>query len=113
MKNAKKTIGRQYVTRKKYNPPGWENRGQPPPEDQEDEISGGSRVREICVFSVRDDPMEAGLDSAGLGGGFFRDGLMEAGLGGWGSLEMVPWRLGWGGGSLEMVPQRLGWVGGL
>lgn len=39
MKNAKKTIGRQYVTRKKYNPPGWEHRGQPPPEDQEDEIS--------------------------------------------------------------------------
>lgn len=51
MKNAKKTIGRQYVTRKKYNPPGWEHRGQPPSEDQEDEISGGSRV---------DDPMEAG-----------------------------------------------------
>ena len=40
MKNAKKTIGRQYVTRKKYNPPSWEHRGQPPPEDQEDEISG-------------------------------------------------------------------------
>ncbi|XP_051016156.1 myotubularin-related protein 5 isoform X3 [Acomys russatus] len=39
VKNAKKTIGRQYVTRKKYNPPGWEHRGQPPPEDQEDEIS--------------------------------------------------------------------------
>ncbi|XP_023381199.1 myotubularin-related protein 5 [Pteropus vampyrus] len=38
MKNAKKTIGRQYVTRKKYNPPSWEQRGQPP-EDQEDEIS--------------------------------------------------------------------------
>ena len=41
VKNAKKTIGRQYVTRKKYNPPSWEHRGQPPPEDQEDEISGG------------------------------------------------------------------------
>lgn len=40
MKNAKKTIGRQYITRKKYNPPSWEQRGQPP-EDQEDEISGG------------------------------------------------------------------------
>ncbi|XP_057648770.1 myotubularin-related protein 5 isoform X3 [Chionomys nivalis] len=39
VKNAKKTIARQHVTRKKYNPPGWENRGQPPPEDQEDEIS--------------------------------------------------------------------------
>ncbi|XP_068959032.1 myotubularin-related protein 5 isoform X3 [Petaurus breviceps papuanus] len=40
VKNAKKTIGRQYVTRKKYNPPSWEQRGQPvPPEDQDDEIS--------------------------------------------------------------------------
>ncbi|XP_058529089.1 myotubularin-related protein 5 isoform X2 [Ochotona princeps] len=39
VKNAKKTIGRQYVTRKKYNPPGWEPRGQSPAEDQEDEIS--------------------------------------------------------------------------
>ncbi|XP_027451419.1 myotubularin-related protein 5 isoform X6 [Zalophus californianus] len=39
VKNAKKTLGRQYVTRKKYNPPSWEHRGQPPPEDQEDEIS--------------------------------------------------------------------------
>ncbi|CAI9165707.1 unnamed protein product [Rangifer tarandus platyrhynchus] len=39
VKNAKKTIGRQYVTRKKYNPPSWEHRGQPSPEDQEDEIS--------------------------------------------------------------------------
>ncbi|KAF0883201.1 MTMR5 protein, partial [Crocuta crocuta] len=39
VKNAKKTIGRQYVTRKKYNPPSWEHRGQPPPDDQGDEIS--------------------------------------------------------------------------
>ncbi|XP_049740714.1 myotubularin-related protein 5 isoform X1 [Elephas maximus indicus] len=39
VKNAKKTIGRQYVTRKKYNPPHWEHRSQPPPEDQDDEIS--------------------------------------------------------------------------
>uniref|UniRef100_A0A4X1UFL6 SET binding factor 1 n=1 Tax=Sus scrofa TaxID=9823 RepID=A0A4X1UFL6_PIG len=38
VKNAKKTIGRQHVTRKKY-PPSWEHRGQPAPEDQEDEIS--------------------------------------------------------------------------
>lgn len=66
MKNAKKTIGRQYVTRKKYNPPSWEHRGQPPPEDQEDEISGGSRVREICVLSLRDGPMEAGAWVGGL-----------------------------------------------
>lgn len=41
MKNAKKTIGRQYVTRKKYTPPTWEQRGtQQFPEDNEDEISG-------------------------------------------------------------------------
>ncbi|KAM5250545.1 myotubularin-related protein 5 isoform 6-T6 [Hipposideros larvatus] len=39
VKNAKKTIGRQYVTRKKYHPPSWEHRGQPPPEDEEDAIS--------------------------------------------------------------------------
>ncbi|XP_062932454.1 myotubularin-related protein 5 isoform X2 [Cynocephalus volans] len=41
VKNAKKTIGRQYITRKKYSPPSWEHRGQPPTEDQdqEDEIS--------------------------------------------------------------------------
>lgn len=65
MKNAKKTIGRQYVTRKKYNPPGWEHRGQPPPEDQEDEISGGSRVREISVLSMRNDPMETGTGALG------------------------------------------------
>lgn len=41
VKNAKKTIGRQYITRKKYHPPSWEHRGQPSPEDQEDAISGG------------------------------------------------------------------------
>jgi hypothetical protein len=51
VKNAKKTIGRQYVTRKKYNPPSWEHRGQPPPEDQEDEISGGSRLKQTCMVS--------------------------------------------------------------
>ncbi|XP_004642479.1 myotubularin-related protein 5 isoform X3 [Octodon degus] len=39
VKNAKKTMGRQHVTRKKYSPPGWEHHSQPPPEDQEDEIS--------------------------------------------------------------------------
>uniref|UniRef100_A0A8D2LWX2 SET binding factor 1 n=1 Tax=Varanus komodoensis TaxID=61221 RepID=A0A8D2LWX2_VARKO len=40
VKNAKKTIGRQYVTRRKYTPPPWEHRGsqQHFPED-EDEIS--------------------------------------------------------------------------
>ncbi|XP_058165021.1 myotubularin-related protein 5 isoform X24 [Dasypus novemcinctus] len=39
MKNAKRTIGRQHITRKKYSPPSWEHRGQPPAEDQEDEIA--------------------------------------------------------------------------
>uniref|UniRef100_A0ABM5GLA0 Myotubularin-related protein 5 isoform X2 n=1 Tax=Pogona vitticeps TaxID=103695 RepID=A0ABM5GLA0_9SAUR len=41
VKNAKRTIGRQYVTRKKYTPPSWEHRGsqQHFPEDNEDEIS--------------------------------------------------------------------------
>uniref|UniRef100_A0A8D2P591 SET binding factor 1 n=1 Tax=Zosterops lateralis melanops TaxID=1220523 RepID=A0A8D2P591_ZOSLA len=40
VKNAKRTIGRQYVTRKKYTPPAWEQRGsQNFPEDNEDEIS--------------------------------------------------------------------------
>ncbi|XP_009884162.1 PREDICTED: myotubularin-related protein 5 [Charadrius vociferus] len=40
VKNAKKTIGRQYVTRKKYTPPMWEQRSsQHFPEDNEDEIS--------------------------------------------------------------------------
>ncbi|XP_025071226.1 myotubularin-related protein 5 isoform X4 [Alligator sinensis] len=40
VKNAKKSIGRQYVTRKKYTPPTWEQRGtQQFPEDNEDEIS--------------------------------------------------------------------------
>ncbi|CAK6444054.1 unnamed protein product [Pipistrellus nathusii] len=38
VKNAKKTMGRPHITRKKYNPPSYEHRGQPP-EDQEDEIS--------------------------------------------------------------------------
>ncbi|XP_063164801.1 myotubularin-related protein 5 isoform X6 [Candoia aspera] len=46
VKNAKKTIGRQYVTRKKYTPPPWEHRSsqQPFPEDNEDEISVSEEV---------------------------------------------------------------------
>ncbi|KAM6436327.1 myotubularin-related protein 5 isoform 5-T5 [Liasis olivaceus] len=46
VKNAKKTIGRQYVTRKKYTPPPWEHRSsqQPFPEDNEDEISVAEEV---------------------------------------------------------------------
>ncbi|XP_062839539.1 myotubularin-related protein 5 isoform X2 [Anolis carolinensis] len=47
VKNAKRTIGRQYITRKKYTPPPWEHRGgsqQPFPEDNEDEISVSEEV---------------------------------------------------------------------
>lgn len=69
VKNAKKTMGRQYLTRKKYNPPGWEHRGQPPTEDQEDEISGGGRMRVFWVVFVGNDPYggyEAGWVVSGL-----------------------------------------------
>ncbi|XP_062238742.1 myotubularin-related protein 5 isoform X3 [Platichthys flesus] len=39
VKSAKRTIGRQYVTRKKYSPPTWENRSSFQSELDEDEIS--------------------------------------------------------------------------
>ncbi|XP_056445600.1 myotubularin-related protein 5 isoform X2 [Gadus chalcogrammus] len=39
VKTAKRTIGRQYVTRKKYAPPTWENRSSLQSELDEDEIS--------------------------------------------------------------------------
>ncbi|XP_051974415.1 myotubularin-related protein 5-like isoform X2 [Xyrauchen texanus] len=39
VKTAKRTIGRQYVTRKKYSPPTWENRSNLQSEMDEDEIS--------------------------------------------------------------------------
>uniref|UniRef100_A0A671RRT0 Myotubularin-related protein 5-like n=1 Tax=Sinocyclocheilus anshuiensis TaxID=1608454 RepID=A0A671RRT0_9TELE len=39
VKTAKRTIGRQYVTRKKYSPPTWENRSSFQSEMDEDEIS--------------------------------------------------------------------------
>ncbi|XP_056089485.1 myotubularin-related protein 5 isoform X5 [Rhinichthys klamathensis goyatoka] len=39
VKSAKRTIGRQYVTRKKYSPPTWENRSSLQSELDEDEIS--------------------------------------------------------------------------
>ncbi|XP_057179765.1 myotubularin-related protein 5 isoform X10 [Triplophysa rosa] len=39
VKTAKRTIGRQYVTRKKYSPPTWENRSSLQSEMDEDEIS--------------------------------------------------------------------------
>ncbi|CAM2098816.1 unnamed protein product [Caretta caretta] len=45
VKNAKKTIGRQYVTRKKYTPPAWEHRSsQHFQEDDEDEISVSEEI---------------------------------------------------------------------
>ncbi|XP_066490713.1 myotubularin-related protein 5 isoform X3 [Tiliqua scincoides] len=46
VKNAKMTIGRQYVTRKKYTPPTWEHSGGQKqfPEDNEDEISVSEEV---------------------------------------------------------------------
>uniref|UniRef100_A0A8C7H4E4 SET binding factor 1 n=1 Tax=Oncorhynchus kisutch TaxID=8019 RepID=A0A8C7H4E4_ONCKI len=39
VKSAKRTIGRQYVTRKKYSPPTWENRSSLQSELDEDELS--------------------------------------------------------------------------
>lgn len=45
VKSAKKTIGRQYVTRKKYSPPTWENRSSLQSELDEDEISGIESVQ--------------------------------------------------------------------
>ncbi|XP_029317574.1 myotubularin-related protein 5 isoform X5 [Cottoperca gobio] len=44
VKSAKRTIGRQYVTRKKYSPPTWENRTNFQSELDEDEISVSEEV---------------------------------------------------------------------
>uniref|UniRef100_A0A3Q3GVL5 SET binding factor 1 n=1 Tax=Labrus bergylta TaxID=56723 RepID=A0A3Q3GVL5_9LABR len=44
VKSAKRTIGRQYVTRKKYSPPTWENRSSFQSEMDEDEISVSEEV---------------------------------------------------------------------
>uniref|UniRef100_A0A4W4GNG2 SET binding factor 1 n=1 Tax=Electrophorus electricus TaxID=8005 RepID=A0A4W4GNG2_ELEEL len=44
VKSAKRTIGRQYVTRKKYSPPTWENRSSLQSEMDEDEISVSEEV---------------------------------------------------------------------
>lgn len=52
MKSAKKTIGRQYVTRKKYSPPNWENRSNLQSELDEDEISGNSVLGVVTFLSV-------------------------------------------------------------
>uniref|UniRef100_H3CK35 SET binding factor 1 n=1 Tax=Tetraodon nigroviridis TaxID=99883 RepID=H3CK35_TETNG len=49
VKSAKKTIGRQYVTRKKYSPPTWENRRTLQSELDEDEISVSEEVEESAL----------------------------------------------------------------
>lgn len=53
VKSAKKTIGRQYVTRKKYAPPTWENRSSLQSELDEDEISGKWTSQASLQLSVR------------------------------------------------------------
>lgn len=52
VKSAKKTIGRQYVTRKKYSPPTWENRSSLQSELDEDEISGIDSFQATAVFKI-------------------------------------------------------------
>ncbi|KAJ0037018.1 hypothetical protein NL108_014354, partial [Boleophthalmus pectinirostris] len=49
VKSAKRTIGRQYVTRKKYAPPTWENRGSFQSELDEDEISVSEEVEPTAM----------------------------------------------------------------
>ncbi|RXM97783.1 Myotubularin-related protein 5 [Acipenser ruthenus] len=44
VKNAKKTMSRQHVTRKKYTPPTWENRGSLQSQVDEDDISVSEEV---------------------------------------------------------------------
>lgn len=49
VKSAKKTIGRQYVTRKKYTPPNWENRSGLQSEMDEDEISVSEELEQSSL----------------------------------------------------------------
>ncbi|KAI4786633.1 hypothetical protein KUCAC02_036995, partial [Chaenocephalus aceratus] len=49
VKSAKRTIGRQYVTRKKYSPPTWENRSSFQSELDEDEISVSEEVEQSSL----------------------------------------------------------------
>ncbi|XP_018621057.1 myotubularin-related protein 5-like isoform X4 [Scleropages formosus] len=49
VKSAKKTIGRQYVTRKKYTPPTWEQRSSLQSEMDEDEISVSEEVDQTSL----------------------------------------------------------------
>ncbi|XP_078409293.1 myotubularin-related protein 5 isoform X4 [Cetorhinus maximus] len=48
MKNAKKTIGRQYVTRKKYTPPTWDQRATPHG-DNLDQISVSEEIEQSAL----------------------------------------------------------------
>uniref|UniRef100_A0AAR2KMV8 SET binding factor 1 n=1 Tax=Pygocentrus nattereri TaxID=42514 RepID=A0AAR2KMV8_PYGNA len=49
VKSAKRTIGRQYVTRKKYTPPTWENRSSLQSEMDEDEISVSEELEQSAL----------------------------------------------------------------
>ncbi|TSK13320.1 Myotubularin-related protein 5 [Bagarius yarrelli] len=49
VKSAKKTIGRQYVTRKKYTPPTWEHRSSLQSEMDEDEISVSEELEQSSL----------------------------------------------------------------
>ncbi|XP_013875567.1 myotubularin-related protein 5 isoform X2 [Austrofundulus limnaeus] len=49
VKSAKRTISRQYVTRKKYTPPSWENRSSFQSELDEDEISVSEEVDQSAL----------------------------------------------------------------
>ncbi|KAF5897193.1 myotubularin-related protein 5 isoform X5, partial [Clarias magur] len=49
VKSAKKTIGRQYVTRKKYTPPTWEHRSSMQSEMDEDEISVSEEMEQSAL----------------------------------------------------------------
>ncbi|KAK2858733.1 hypothetical protein Q5P01_003353 [Channa striata] len=49
VKSAKRTIGRQHVTRKKYVPPTWENRSSLQSEFDEDEISVSEEVEQSTL----------------------------------------------------------------
>uniref|UniRef100_A0A3B3SA28 SET binding factor 1 n=1 Tax=Paramormyrops kingsleyae TaxID=1676925 RepID=A0A3B3SA28_9TELE len=49
VKSAKKTIGRQYMTRKKYQAPTWETRGSVQPPLDEDEISVSEEMEQTSL----------------------------------------------------------------
>ncbi|XP_043355942.1 myotubularin-related protein 5 isoform X19 [Dermochelys coriacea] len=62
VKNAKRTIGRQYVTRKRYTPPTWEQRSsQHFQEDDEDEISDKMTMSHLVERACCRDYQRMGL----------------------------------------------------